>query len=91
MQEASPLADGCHFTRAYTVLPTWRRARFKFRHMRTGEAYALDTSGEQAQVVETVPGWTHDITNVGSDELVVLLWANEVFDRTRPDTFACVL
>lgn len=64
-------------------------ARFKFRHMHTGETHTLDTSGEQAQVVETVPGWTHDITNIGSDELVVMLWANEIFDRERPDTFAC--
>ena len=64
-------------------------ARFKFRHIHTGETHTLDTSGEQAQVVETVPGWTHDITNIGSDELVVMLWANEIFDRERPDTFAC--
>ena len=64
-------------------------ARFKFRHMHTGETHTLDTSGEQAQVVETVPGWTHDITNIGSDELVIMLWANEIFDRERPDTFAC--
>jgi len=37
--------------------------------------------------VETAPGWVHDVTNVGSDELVCMLWANEVFDRSRPDTF----
>jgi UDP-2-acetamido-2,6-beta-L-arabino-hexul-4-ose reductase len=39
-------------------------------------------------IVETVPGWTHDITNIGEDELVVMLWANEVFDRQHPDTVA---
>jgi UDP-2-acetamido-2,6-beta-L-arabino-hexul-4-ose reductase len=49
------------------------------------------TSGDVAEVVETVPGWTHDITNIGDDELVVMLWANEVFDRDRPDTFAAPL
>ena len=35
-----------------------------------------------------MPGWAHDITNVGDDELVVMLWANEIFDRARPDTVA---
>jgi UDP-2-acetamido-2,6-beta-L-arabino-hexul-4-ose reductase len=35
-----------------------------------------------------VPGWTHNITNIGDDEWVVMLWANEVFDRARPDTYA---
>lgn len=64
-------------------------ARFGFRHIVTGETYELFTSGEKPQVVETVPGWTHDITNVGKLEMVVMLWANEVFDRDRPDTIAC--
>lgn len=66
-------------------------ARFKFRHMLTGEAYELVTSGEKAKIVETVPGWTHDITNIGNDEMVVMLWANEVFDRQKPDTYAMPL
>jgi UDP-2-acetamido-2,6-beta-L-arabino-hexul-4-ose reductase len=42
-------------------------------------------------VVETVPGWAHDITNIGSDEMVVMLWANEAFDPAHPDTVAARL
>lgn len=42
--------------------------------------------GGIGRIVETVPGWTHDVTNVGADEMVCLLWANEIFDRTEPDT-----
>jgi UDP-2-acetamido-2,6-beta-L-arabino-hexul-4-ose reductase len=57
--------------------------------MQTGQAHELETSGEKPMIVETVPGWTHDITNIGSDELVVMLWANEIFDRASPDTYAC--
>ena len=38
--------------------------------------------------VETIPGWTHNVTNIGEDELVVLVWANEIFDRQKPDTVA---
>ena len=67
------------------------QARFKFRQIQTGEEYELITDGEQAEIVETVPGWTHDITNIGDDEMVVMLWANEVFDREKPDTFTCPL
>jgi UDP-2-acetamido-2,6-beta-L-arabino-hexul-4-ose reductase len=67
------------------------QALFKFRHMQTDQRYELFTTGEKAQVVETVPGWTHDITNIGNEEMIVLLWANEVFDRDHPDTFACPL
>jgi len=50
--------------------------------------YHLETHGEQPQIVETVPGWTHDITNIGTDEMVVMLWANEIFDRGNPDTIS---
>ena len=45
----------------------------------------------QPVVVETIPGWSHDVTNVGDDTLVALLWANELFDRARPDTVAAAL
>jgi UDP-2-acetamido-2,6-beta-L-arabino-hexul-4-ose reductase len=80
-----------HHTKTEKFLVIKGLARFKFRHMQTGQAHELVTSGERAQVVETVPGWTHDITNIGTDEMVVMLWANEVFDPARPDTFACPL
>ena len=78
-----------HHSKTEKFLVIKGQARFKFRHMQTGETYELLTSGDKAQIVETVPGWTHDITNTGPDEMVVMLWANEVFDREQPDTFAC--
>ena len=80
-----------HHSKTEKFLVIKGQARFKFQHMQTGERHELVTTGDKAQVVETVPGWTHDITNIGSDEMVVMLWANEVFDRTHPDTFACSL
>jgi UDP-2-acetamido-2,6-beta-L-arabino-hexul-4-ose reductase len=77
-----------HHSKTEKFLVIKGQARFKFRHMHTGEAYELTASGEKAEIVETVPGWTHDITNIGTEEMIVMLWANEVFDRQRPDTFA---
>ncbi|MEZ9859222.1 NAD-dependent epimerase/dehydratase family protein [Vibrio splendidus] len=64
------------------------QARFRFEHISTGECYELDVTGDDYRVVETVPGWTHDVTNIGDLELIVMLWANEIFDRDNPDTFA---
>jgi UDP-2-acetamido-2,6-beta-L-arabino-hexul-4-ose reductase len=80
-----------HHSKTEKFLVIKGSARFKFRQMESGETYALDTSGEKPEVVETVPGWTHDITNIGNDEMVVMLWANEIFDRANPDTFTCPL
>lgn len=64
------------------------RARFGFRNIVTNEVHEIYTSGEQPEIVETVPGWSHDITNVGDDEMVVMLWANENFNPDNPDTVA---
>ncbi|UPJ51978.1 NAD-dependent epimerase/dehydratase family protein [Bradyrhizobium sp. 200] len=63
-------------------------ARFCFRQIETGEFHDLVVRGGEGTIVETIPGWAHDITNIGSNELIVMLWANEIFDRARPDTIA---
>jgi UDP-2-acetamido-2,6-beta-L-arabino-hexul-4-ose reductase len=80
-----------HHSKTEKFLVIKGQARFKFRHMQTGQVHELLTTSDKSEIVETVPGWTHDITNIGADEMIVMLWANEVFDRARPDTFACPL
>jgi len=75
-----------HHSKTEKFLVIRGEALFRFRHLLTGEHVELRTSGAEAQIVETVPGWSHDITNIGTDEMIVMLWANEIFDRARPDT-----
>jgi UDP-2-acetamido-2,6-beta-L-arabino-hexul-4-ose reductase len=77
-----------HHSKTEKFLVIKGRARFGFRQILTDETYELFTSGEIPEIVETIPGWAHDITNVGVEEMVVMLWANEIFDRDRPDTIA---
>jgi UDP-2-acetamido-2,6-beta-L-arabino-hexul-4-ose reductase len=75
-----------HHTKTEKFLVINGKASFKFRHISTGESYELIVDGEDSRVVETAPGWSHDVTNIGNNELVVMLWANEIFDREKPDT-----
>ena len=75
-----------HHTKAEKFVVVKGQARFRFRHIITDETYEIIASDEEPQVVETVPGWIHDITNIGDDEMVVMLWANEIFDHNSPDT-----
>lgn len=77
-----------HHSKTEKFLVIRGKACFRFRHIISGEFYELFTSGDKSVIVETVPGWTHDITNVGDGEMIVMLWANEIFDREQPDTFA---
>lgn len=80
-----------HHSKTEKFLVIKGNALFKFKHIVTGEYYQLETCGDEPRIVETVPGWTHDITNTGDDEMVVMLWANEIFDREKPDTYAMPL
>jgi len=77
-----------HHTKTEKFLVIRGTAHFAFRHIVTGETHEVITRGEEPRIVETVPGWTHNITNIGDTEMIVMLWANEVFDRARPDTVA---
>lgn len=77
-----------HHSKTEKFLVLQGTARFGFRHVLTDETFEIVTSGAVPRVVETVPGWSHDITNIGDQTMVVMLWANELFDRDRPDTIA---
>lgn len=81
---------GGHYHHAKTekFLVLKGHAKFRFLNLDTGQTYAVETRGEESTVVETIPGWSHDITNIGEGELICMLWANELFDRGRPDTIA---
>lgn len=77
-----------HHTKNEKFLVIKGKALFRFEHIITGERYELTVTSDSARVVETVPGWSHDVTNTGEEELFVMLWANEIFDRDSPDTIA---
>lgn len=48
----------------------------------------FEVSGDRIQVVETIPGYVHNIINLSdTEDLVTLIWCNETFDPTQPDTY----
>jgi len=76
-----------HHTKNEKFLVVKGRAQFRFRNIVTEEKIQLTTSSEFFEVVDTIPGWAHDITNIGNETLIVMLWANEIYDQTKPDTY----
>jgi UDP-2-acetamido-2,6-beta-L-arabino-hexul-4-ose reductase len=77
-----------HHTKTEKFLVIQGSARFQFRHLITGEIYELTLRGGEGRIVESIPGWVHNVTNVGSEDLVVMVWASEIFESGRPDTTA---
>ncbi len=76
-----------HHTKTEKFLVIKGKALFNFKNMNTEETYQLEVDDRNLLIVDTVPGWAHDIKNIGESELVVFLWANEKFDDKRPDTY----
>lgn len=76
-----------HHTKTEKFLVISGDARFRFRNLVTNERFEKDVAGGSGTIVDSIPGWVHDVTNSGKEILIVMLWANEVFDRSRPDTF----
>ena len=77
-----------HHTKSEKFLVIQGNALFKFRNIITDEKLQIKTSRENPEIINSIPGWGHTIQNIGEDELIVLLWANELFDKNKPDTFS---
>ena len=53
-----------------------------------GEIINYEVSGDNIQSVIMLPGYTHNIINLSeSENLVTVMYCNEIFDSNRPDTF----
>ena len=64
------------------------RGLIQERKLGTEEILEFEVSGEKPQAVHMLPGYTHNIINLSETEnLVTLMWANEIFDPDKPDTF----
>ena len=58
------------------------------RKIGTDEVIEFEVSGDHIQAVHMLPGYTHNIINLSETEnLVTVMWTNEIFDPTHPDTF----
>ncbi|NLY07449.1 MAG: SDR family oxidoreductase, partial [Spirochaetales bacterium] len=64
------------------------RGLIEERRIGTDEVLRFEVTGEKIQAVHMLPGYTHNIINLSETEnLVTLMWANEMFDPQKPDTF----
>ena len=77
-----------HNTKWEFFLVVHGHALIEERKIGTEEVMRFEVSGEKLEPVHMLPGYTHNIINLSdSEDLVTLMWANELFDKDRPDTF----
>ena len=77
-----------HHTKNEKFLVVKGEGVIRFRRIDSDKVIEYHVSGERLQVVDIPCGYTHNIENVGTDEMVTVMWANEAFDPEHPDTFA---
>lgn len=75
-----------HHTKNEKFLIVSGKAKFRFRNIITNEYYEKIISHEHNIVIETLPGWAHEVINIGKEKLIGIIWANENFDIKKPDT-----
>ncbi|MBQ8907587.1 MAG: capsular polysaccharide biosynthesis protein CapF [Clostridia bacterium] len=77
-----------HHTKWEFFIVVSGRGLIQQRKIGTDEVLNFEVSGEKIEAVHMLPGYTHNIINLSETEnLVTVMWANEPFDPTKPDTF----
>ena len=76
-----------HNTKNEKFLVVRGQAVIRFRKVGTDKVIEYPVSGDKLEVVDIPTGYTHNIENVGQEDLVTVMWANEPFDPEHPDTF----
>lgn len=79
--------DHYHDTKLEKFCVIKGEAIIRFRRLHTGEILEYPVNDREIRIVDIPPGYTHSIENVGTEEMICLFWANEVFDPARPDTY----
>lgn len=80
-----------HHTKAEQFFVVEGEALFRFRSLSTNEHFSLKVKAKDNKSIYSIPGWVHDIKNIGSSDLKVFLWSSEIFNSDVPDTYGASL
>lgn len=80
-----------HHTKNEKFLVVSGRGVIRFRKLGETQILEYPVSGQKLEVVDIPPGYIHNLENFGDSDMVTVMWANEVFDHVRPDTYPDIL
>lgn len=76
-----------HNTKNEKFLVIKGEAIIRFRNIYSDKVIEYPVSDKKLEVVDIPVGYTHNITNTGAGEMILVIWANELFDKENPDTY----
>ena len=75
-----------HNTKAEKFIVISGRAVIRLRKIGAEEIIEYPVSGDEIRIIDIPPGYTHNILNVGEEDVLTIIWAGELFDPETPDT-----
>ncbi|GIQ71252.1 NAD-dependent epimerase/dehydratase family protein [Xylanibacillus composti] len=76
-----------HHTKVEKFLVVKGEGVIRFRQIGSTEIIEYYVNGDELEVVDIPPGYTHNIENIGESDMVTIMWANEEFDPEKSDTY----
>ena len=76
-----------HHTKNEKFIVVYGKGVIRFRKINSDKVIEYNVSGEKIQIVDIPCGYTHSIENIGDTDMVTIMWANEVFNPNKPDTY----
>lgn len=76
-----------HHTKIEKFIVLKGQAIISMRKIDETKVHQFNVSGKAPEIITIPVGYTHNIKNTGNDEMILLMWCNEIFDKTNPDTF----
>ena len=77
-----------HHTKMERFIVIKGKARISFKSIiDDDDQYSFEVDDKEIKVVTIPVGYTHNIENIGEDEMILAIWCNELFDQNKPDTY----
>ncbi len=76
-----------HHTKNEKFLVVSGKGVIRFRNINSDTILEYYVSGDKLEVVDIPVGYTHNIENLGDTDMITIMWANELFDPEKPDTY----
>lgn len=76
-----------HHTKSEKFIVLKGDVKFNFVNIITEEKVCFTLSDKRSQVIESIPGWNHELINESPKEAIVVIWANETYNPKKHDTY----
>lgn len=76
-----------HHTKLERFIVIKGKAKISFSSVINDDSYSFIVDDTDIKIVTIPVGYTHNIENIGEDEMILMIWCNELFDKDNPDTY----